>query len=105
MAIGIATTHGTDDSNYSSFFPSLEQAEANALLIAAAPDGLAANIEAEEALGNSLQWLRDNLQPLWRTGSASDAAECEAKLAAIESAWTACAKAIAKATGNTSADL
>ena len=83
----------------------MDEAEANALLIAAAPDGLAANIEAEEALGNSLQWLRDNLQPLWRTGSASDAAECEAKLAAIESAWTACAKAIAKATGNTSADL
>ena len=38
MAIGIATTHGTDDSNYSSFFPSLEQAEANARLIAAAPE-------------------------------------------------------------------
>ena len=41
MAIGIATTHGTDDSNSASFCPALEQAEANARLIAAAPELLA----------------------------------------------------------------
>ena len=38
MAIGIAVTHGTDDSNYAAFFPSTEEAKANARLIAAAPE-------------------------------------------------------------------
>ena len=38
LAIGIATTHGTDDANYSDFFPSTEEAKANARLIAAAPE-------------------------------------------------------------------
>jgi hypothetical protein len=42
LAIGIATTHGTDDSNYAAFFPSTDEARANALLIAAAPDMLEA---------------------------------------------------------------
>lgn len=37
LAIGIATTHGTDDSNYVAFFPSTDEAKANARLIAAAP--------------------------------------------------------------------
>lgn len=39
---GIATTHGTDDANYSEFFPSTEEAAANARLIAAAPELLEA---------------------------------------------------------------
>ena len=42
LAIGIATTHGTDDANYSDFFPSTEEAQANARLIAAAPELLEA---------------------------------------------------------------
>ncbi len=41
-AIGIATAHGTDDSNYAAYFPSTDEARANALLIAAAPDMLQA---------------------------------------------------------------
>lgn len=39
---GIATAHGTDDVNYSDFFPPTEEAAANARLIAAAPDLLEA---------------------------------------------------------------
>lgn len=41
-AIGITTTHGTDDQNYTEFFPSKDEAEANARLIAAAPELLGA---------------------------------------------------------------
>lgn len=39
---GIATAHGTDDVNYSDFFPPTEEAAANARLIAAAPELLEA---------------------------------------------------------------
>ena len=39
---GIATAHGTDDLNYSEFFPPTEKAAGNARLIAAAPDLLEA---------------------------------------------------------------
>ena len=46
LAIGIATTHGTDDANYSDFFPSTEEAKANARLIAAAPELLEALVVA-----------------------------------------------------------
>ena len=45
LTIGIATTHGTDDANYSDFFPSTEEAKANARLIAAAPELLDALVE------------------------------------------------------------
>ena len=51
-AIGIATAHGTDDSNYAAFFPSTDEARANARLIAAAPELLEACIEALSLFDN-----------------------------------------------------
>jgi hypothetical protein len=54
-AIGIATAHGNDDSNYAAFFPSTDEARANALLIAAAPELL----EALEDLVN--MWSAANM--------------------------------------------
>lgn len=51
---GIATAHGTDDVNYSDFFPPTEEASANARLIAAAPDLLEALMACEREL--SLVW-------------------------------------------------
>ena len=63
-----------------SAMPSEEQ-RANAYLVKASPDLLKAATEAEEALGMSLQYLRDNLQSIWRTGGKADAAECEPCLA------------------------
>ena len=48
---GIATAHGIDAANYSEFFPSTEQAKANARLIAAAPELLEALLALEEVDG------------------------------------------------------
>ena len=62
LAIGIATTHGTDDSNYAAFFPSTDEAKANARLIAAAPELLEALIRAEQALADIIN-AADNGQP------------------------------------------
>ena len=47
---GIATAHGVDDVNYSEFFPSTEEAAANARLIAAAPELLEALMACEREL-------------------------------------------------------
>jgi len=47
---GIATAEGADDVKYSDFFPPTEEAAANARLIAAAPDLLAALMACEREL-------------------------------------------------------
>lgn len=63
-AIGIATAHGTDDSNYAAFFPSTDEARANALLIAAAPELLEALMDARPkvasaAAADAIKWTSD----------------------------------------------
>ena len=68
-------------------------AEANGHLIAAAPDLLAACVEAEQALGENLTWLADELDLHVRQGDA----ETVAKLAQLTAAWRTVCFAIAKA--------
>lgn len=74
---GIATAHGTDDVNYSEFFPPTEVAAANARLIAAAPDLLSALQDAEFLLRKAAQFAGPMQDSFMR--SAEDARAAIAK--------------------------
>lgn len=70
--------------------------EANAHLIAAAPDMKAALIQVEAALGENLWYLTDALDLRLRQGNQ----EAIDKLQQLEAAWKAAVFAIAKAKGD-----